>query len=324
VDGYSIGVDLGGTNLRIAAVSDEGTVLRRVSLPTILTDGPGRVVNDMVDAISQMQRQLGMTGLLGVGVAVPGFVDVDAGVMMVSVNLPGFERFPMRDAVQSRLGTPIILENDGNAAALGERWIGAGRGYDDLILMTLGTGVGGAIISGGQVQRGFRGMAGEIGHITVYPDGNPCGCGNTGCLEKHASASAISAMANMMGIDARRFDAKDLHALASAGNKKAQLVFQSVGRALGIALANLINLYNFPLHLLSGGPLAAWDEFAPTMFAEVEKRSFVFRESETKIAKATLGSDAGLYGAAYLPRLQQPVRIANASASARAFTSTGT
>src|SRR5947208_1206215 len=128
-------------------------------------------------------------------------------------------------------------------------------------------------------------MAGEIGHMTVFPDGNPCGCGNCGCLEKHASASAIAAMGGMMGIATQRFSARDVYDLAVAGNPRAKLVFESVGRALGIAIASLINLFNFPLYLLSGGPLPAWDFFAPNMFNEIQKRSFTYARSGARVER---------------------------------------
>ena len=298
---YSIGVDLGGTNLRIAAVSEHGEVLHKLSCSTSFDNGPEGVVNEMVDAIKKLVAEIGPRGFSGVGIGVPGFIDMDAGVVIGSANLPGFQGFPVRDHIQRQLGTRIILENDANAAALGEKWMGAGKDVKDLILITLGTGIGGGIVVDGKILHGFQGMAGEIGHMTVFPDGNPCGCGNCGCLEKHASASAIAAMGGMMGIATKKFSAREVYELALAGNVRARLVFESVGRALGIALANLINLFNFPLYLLSGGPLPAWDLFSPSMFAEIEKRSFTYARSGARIERALLGADAGLFGAAYLP-----------------------
>ena len=298
---YSIGVDLGGTNLRVAAISGDGEILHRLSISTTYQHGPEGVVDDMVGVIKQTRDLLGDCELIGVGIGVPGFIDRKSGVIVGSANLPGFTGFPIRDTIQSHLGTTIILENDANAAALGEKWMGAGKNVDDLILITLGTGIGGGIVSGGRILRGFLGMAGEIGHMTIYPDGNPCGCGNCGCLEKHASASAIAALAGMMGIATQRFSAREVYDLAEAGNPRAKLVFESVGRALGVAIANLVNLFNFPLYLLSGGPLPAWDFFAPSMFAEIRKRSFTFDLTGTKVEKALLGADAGLFGSAYLP-----------------------
>ena len=168
------------------------------------------------------------------------------------------------------------------------------------MLLTLGTGIGGGIICGGKVLHGSVGMAGELGHITVVPNGNPCGCGNSGCVEKHASATAIVSMARMMSLG-DNVTSEDVFHMAVAGNAKAKMVFHSMGSSLGIALAALINIFNFPLYLLSGGVLAAWEQFAPAMFDEVEKRSFTYRHAKTTIAKATLGNEAGLYGAAYLP-----------------------
>ncbi len=153
----------------------------------------------------------------------------------------------------------------------------------------------------GQVLHGFTGMAGELGHMTVFPDGNPCACGNNGCLEKHASASAIAAMASMMHFGREIKTATDVYVLALEGNEGAKHVFASMGRALGIAIANLINAFNFPLYLLSGGPLPAWDFFSPAMFDEIRKRSFTFEPTGTRVEKALLGADAGLFGAAYLP-----------------------
>ena len=176
---YSIGVDLGGTNLRVAAVDAEGTLLDRVSIPALYGDGPERVVGEIVRVIEAIRKPLASHSLLrGVGIGVPGFIDIEKGVVMEASNLPGFTGFPIRDGIQNQLGTPIVLENDANAAALGEKWIGAGRGGQGLILLTLGTGIGGGIIVDGQILHGFLGMAGEIGHMTVFPDGNPCGCGN--------------------------------------------------------------------------------------------------------------------------------------------------
>jgi glucokinase len=297
---YSIGVDLGGTNLRVAAISAAGRVLEKVSVPAVFSTGPERVVADIVSIVKTIRNRMGVSDLRGVGIGVPGFIDIDKGIVVGSANLPGFQDFPVRDAIQDILDTRIVLENDANAAALGEMWVGAGKDVKDLILITLGTGIGGGIVIDGRVLHGHLGMAGEIGHMTVYADGNPCGCGNCGCLEKHASATAIAAMGRMMHFG-DNVTSEQVYELARDGNDRAILIFRSMGRALGVALANLINLFNFPLYLLTGGPLPAWDMFAPTMFEEISKRSFTFGRQGTRVEKALLGGDAGLYGAAYLP-----------------------
>ncbi len=301
---YSIGVDLGGTNLRAAAIDSAGRMLGKISGSTNLNEGPEAVIDDIVSSIKKLQAAQPGAALAGVGVGVPGFILLKEGILRRSPNLPGLNDYPVRDAIERRLGARVILENDANAAAMGEKWMGAGREVDDLVLLTLGTGIGGGIISGGRVLHGFVGMAGELGHLTVVPNGNPCACGNTGCLEKHASATAVAAMARLLALG-DSLSAADVYDLAMAGNEQAGRIFSMMGQALGVAFAMLVNAFNFPLYLLSGGPLAAWDLFAPAMFEETRRRSYTFRVTETRIEKAILGNEAGLYGAAYLPFLEK-------------------
>jgi glucokinase len=299
---YAIGVDLGGTNYRAAAITLDGQLLKKVSGATRSYEGSDAVLDSLVNAIQELRQELSEHRLIGVGIGVPGFIDIATGTIVGSNNLPELDGFPIRQKIEARLGTPVILENDANAAALGESWIGAGREVDSLVLLTLGTGIGGGIILDNQILHGYKGMAGELGHLTVVPNGNPCGCGNRGCLEKHASARAIEAMAILLGLnEGETITAAQVYDLAKAGNDRAKLVFTCMGEYLGIALAGLINTFNAPLYLLSGGPLPAWDFFAPAMFEEVTKRSFTFANAKTRIEKATLGNQAGLYGSAYLP-----------------------
>lgn len=301
---YSIGVDLGGTNLRAAAIDRNGKLIEKISRSTNAAQGRDAVLDAIVGGILELKSDLPNDQLAGVGIGVPGFILIREGKIVGSNNLPDFEGFPVRDAIEKRLGAKVILENDANAAAMGEKWMGAGKDVDDLVLLTLGTGIGGGIISGGRVLHGFVGMAGELGHLTVVPNGNPCGCGNRGCLEKHASATAVTAMARLMQLG-EELSAAEVFQMAEAGNEKARRVFETMGEALGIGLANLVNVFNFPLYLLSGGVLPAWDYFAPTMLAVIRERSFTFRHTATRIEKATLGNEAGLYGAACLPFLSE-------------------
>ena len=297
---YAIGIDIGGTNLRAAALDAAGNILDKISNKTNFALGREAVLGEITSGIGALRQRLGDQNLVGVGIGVPGFIDMDKGVVVGSHNLLGFDGFPMRDELAKRIGRPVVLENDANAAALGEKWMGAGRDVSDLVLLTLGTGVGGGIISAGKVLHGFVGMAAELGHMTIIPSGNICGCGNRGCLEKHASATAITAMARLVGLG-DNVSSREVFELAEKGNENARRIFAEMGFALGLALANLVNIFNFPLYLLSGGPLPAWDYFAPAMFEEVRKRSFTFRNTQTRIEKAMLGNEAGLYGAAFLP-----------------------
>jgi glucokinase len=259
-----------------------------------------------VNAISALRERHGTTQLAGIGVGVPGFIRMRDGFITGSNNLPYLEEFPVRDELSRRLDATVILENDANAAALGEHWIGAGKGVDDLVLLTLGTGIGGGIVYCGRIIRGAVGMAGELGHVTVIPDGNPCGCGNRGCLEKHASATAVTAMARLMQLG-EELSAREVYEIAKLDSgkpgQKAREIWRVVGECLGISLATLINTFNFPLYLLSGGMLPAWEFFAPEMMRTIERRSFTYRatQSEIRVAMAMLGNEAGLYGAASLP-----------------------
>ncbi len=310
VSEYSIGVDLGGTNLRAAAVDQNGQLIAQVSASTSPEKGREYVISEIVESIQELRGKQLEGRFAGVGIGVPGFILMEQGVILNSNNLAFLENMPLRDEIEKRLGAPVILENDANAAALGESWIGAGAEVDDLVLLTLGTGIGGGIVYKGRVMHGFLGMAGELGHITVVPNGNPCGCGNVGCLEKHASATAITCLAELMRVTPHpNPTAEEIYHLAAGGDRKAQQVFRSMGEALGIALAMLINTFNFPLFLLSGGPLPAWDYFAPAMLEQVERRSFTYRNTKTRIEKAKLGNKAGLFGAAYLPFQAQKDRL---------------
>jgi glucokinase len=306
---YAIGLDLGGTNHRAAAISSSGQMLDKIAGSVQFSEGREAVMTDMVAAISQLRDKHGAPGLAGIGIGVPGFILLKEGIIRNSNNLPFLENFPIRDEIERRLNTFVILENDANAAALGEKWIGAGRDVDDLVLLTLGTGVGGGIISGGRVIRGSQGMAGELGHIPVVANGNPCGCGSQGCVEKHASATAVTAMARLMQLGAN-LSSKEVCDLARRDDMqgaKAREIWRVMGETLGMTLAMLVNTFNFPLYLLSGGVLPAWEFFAPHMMRMVELRSATYRltKATTRIEQATLGNEAGLYGAAYLPWIEK-------------------
>ena len=193
---FSIGVDLGGTNLRIAAVDEQGTLVEKVTLGTKVSLGRDHVIDDMCDAIQRMSEKYKDTApLMGIGIGVPGIIDMQTGLVRESPNLPDWVDYPVRADIEQRLKTVVILENDANVAALGEKWLGAAKDFDDVAMLTLGTGVGGGLVLGGTIWRGANGMAGEFGHTTVEPDGHPCGCGNHGCLEQYASATAVVRMA---------------------------------------------------------------------------------------------------------------------------------
>ena len=184
---YSIAVDLGGTNLRIAAVSSEGKMLEKVTTGTEVQLGRDHVIREMCDAIQSLTVKHRSAGdLAGIGIGVPGFIDMDTGTVMRSPNLQDWANFPVRQEIERRLNTKVVLENDANAAAMGEKWLGAGRNTDHMAMYTLGTGVGGGIVINGRLWHGMNGMANELGHFNVESEGHPCGCGSRGCLEQYA------------------------------------------------------------------------------------------------------------------------------------------
>jgi glucokinase len=305
---YTIGVDLGGTNLRTAALDPSGTMLEQIA-ESHFSAGREALLDEMVRSISRLRDKYGSGGLAGIGVGVPGFIVFREGIVRNSNNLSFIENFPIRDELERRLGSPVILENDANAAALGEKWLGAGKEVEDLVLLTLGTGIGGGIISGGRVIRGFLGMGGEIGHLVIVPNGNPCGCGSQGCVEKQASATAVTAMARLMQLG-ENLSSEEVYGMAQRNDetgRKAREIWRVMGESLGAVLATLVNIFNFPLYLLGGGVMAAWDLFAPAMMRTVEQRSATYRLSAgmTHIERAMLGNNAGIHGAAYLPWVER-------------------
>ena len=178
---FSIGVDLGGTNLRIAAVDEQGVLIEKITLETKVSRGRDYAISIMCDAIRQMTARYEKSApLLGIGIGVPGIIDMQTGVVRDAENLSGWKDYPAAADIGGRLGTAVIVENDANVAALGEQWLGAAKDYSDMAMLTLGTGVGGGLVLGGAIWRGANGMAGEFGCATVEPEGIACGCGNRG------------------------------------------------------------------------------------------------------------------------------------------------
>ncbi len=327
-DFYSIGVDLGGTNLRIAAYEPDAGILETRQIPTRVQAGGGAVVADMCAGILQLRDKYSANAeLRGIAIGSPGPLELPEGRMRNPPNFPGFDGLELRAAVGAGLGLPVVVENDANLAAYAECMVGKGKklGVDSLVMLTLGTGVGSGIILNGKIWDGMNGMAGELGHNTIYADGELCSCGNYGCLEVLASATAVrrAAVKKIAGGKAPglaalqkwhpEFMPREIAELANAGDLDARKIFADVGTTLGIGLAAAVNALNLPLYVVGGGLINAWPLFAPTLFEELRHRSYVYRltdpersvedggsPSKTHVMPAELGSDAGLLGACLL------------------------
>jgi len=300
-----IGVDLGGTNMRTALLSPDGLILDRHKVSTHATEGWKQVVARLVENIVRYQKIAIGKGLTvaAVGVGAPGVIQMDSGIVVKSPNFPDWNNLPLKEVLEKALNVPVFIENDANAAALGEQWLGAGRDINSMILLTLGTGVGGGIVLNKQIWQGADGMAGEIGHMTLVPDGRLCGCGNTGCLEMYASARGIvqsyREAVNSSGIAmVAELSSEQIYQAARDGETVACKVMKDMGRMLGIGIANLINIFNPQMIVLGGGVKDAWQLFINATQEEVMRRAFKVPAERTKIVPSLLGDDAGMVGAA--------------------------
>jgi len=290
-------VDLGGTHLRVALVDDTGKILQHLKQETPRAESP----DDILDALVSAKREWDCDNqpVVAASIMVPGAVDCDKAVVVQAPNLPSLINFELKAELEKRLGWPVFLENDANAAAVGEMWLGAARGCHDVVSVTLGTGVGGGVILNGKLWRGSHGSAGEIGHTTVDPfSGLKCKCGNTGCLELFASATAIVRMARELGMKAPT--AEEVYEAGRNADEQALSVFKRFGMYLGIGLANLINLIDPQVIVITGGAVNGWDLFADEMYRQVGERAFRAIAQQVKIARSECGDNAGLLGAARL------------------------
>ncbi|HEM3581181.1 MULTISPECIES: ROK family glucokinase [Streptococcus] len=311
-----IGIDLGGTSVKLAILTTEGEIQEKWSIKTNILDEGSHIVPDIIDSIKQRFETHGLTkdDFLGVGMGSPGIVDSEAGTVIGAYNLNWKTLQLVKDQFESALGLPFFIDNDANVAALGEQWVGAGNNNPNVVFMTLGTGVGGGVIAAGNLIRGVKGAGGELGHITVdFDEPFACTCGKKGCLETVASATGIvnlsrryadqyagDAKLKQMIDDGQDVTAKDVFDLAKEGDDLALIVYRHFSEYLGVACANIAAVLN-PAYIVLGGGVSAAGEFlldgVRKVFAE---NSFPQIKESTQIVLATRGNDAGVLGAASL------------------------
>jgi glucokinase len=302
--------DLGGTHLRAAVVDEQGKIHFRIKHATPKAKQPEEIVCVIVAAARACEAESKKNGrsIRAGSIVVPGTIDARNEVVVQVPNVACLDDFPLKASLEVELGWRINLENDANAAAVGEMWQGAARGFSRVICVTLGTGVGGGIILDGKLWRGVDGSAGEIGHISIDPFSSlVCKCGNTGCLELFASATAIVRMAGEglpnypnSVLHGENLTAEKIHDAALNADELSLAVFKKMGTYLGIGLASLVNLLNPEIIVVGGGVASGWSLFAQHMQQEMVKRAFQRPARSVRIVPAECGDDAGLLGAARL------------------------
>ncbi len=284
-----IGIDLGGTAIKLGRFREDGTCLESLSVATPQPATPTAVLDAMIEAIAQLDPE---RHAIALGIGTPGPADASGRIARVAINLAGWHDVPLADWLEAKTGLPTVLANDANCAGMGEAWLGAGRHYRNLILLTLGTGVGGAIILDGKMFVGHQGAAAELGLITLNPEGPPCNSGNQGSLEQYASVAAIRRRTGL--------EPEELGKLAKAGDRQALEFWQSYGRDLGVGLSSLIYVLTPEAIVIGGGVSASAEFFFPAAQAEIERRVLKSSREGLHLLKAELGNQAGMVGAAKL------------------------
>ena len=284
-----LGIDLGGTAIKLGLFLQDGTCLKTISVPTPQPANPKPVVNAIASAVKLLNSDLTCRAI---GLGVPGPTDNTRRIAKKSINLPGWDDVPVANWLEAKIGLATILENDANCAAIGEAWLGAGRQFQDFILLTLGTGVGGGIFLNGELFTGRYGAAGELGLITLNPDGFPCRSGNRGSLEQYACIGSI--------IRRTGKTPAEMGGLARAGDRHALEFWESYGKSLGAGLASLIYVLTPEAVIIGGGISASSQFFLPSTLAEIERRVVYPSRENLQLLTAELGNKAGMLGAAKL------------------------
>ncbi|SDN07802.1 ROK family glucokinase [Sediminibacillus halophilus] len=310
---YAVGVDIGGTTVKLAIIKETGDIVEKWEIETNLENSGSSIPEDIWSSVAQKLETIGLqsSDLIGIGAGAPGFVDTDSGTVAVAVNI-GWKDFALADKLENLSGLPAVVDNDANIAALGENWLGAGNQAENLVAVTIGTGVGGGIIANGQVINGVNGTAGEIGHITVETDGAPCNCGRNGCLETVASATGIARQAEQYINSAQetilktvykengKVTAKDVFDSAAAGDKVSEAIIDRVTDVLGLAIANAATVVNPSKIVIGGGVSKAGEQLLIPLRKAFDKYALPRISEGVEFVTAKLGNDAGVIGAVYL------------------------
>jgi glucokinase len=291
---YVAGIDLGGTNIKVGLLDFEGSVLAKHSIPTQAQGGRDLVIGRLAESVRLVCDRGGfpLEDVAAVGLGVPGTISIEKGMIFTAPNLPGWTEVPVRDLLADQLGMPVVIENDANSAAWGEYWKGAGQGVDSMVMLTLGTGIGGGIILGGELVHGTSDCAAELGHLIIEYDGEVCGCGNRGCLEAYASAPALVKRLQ------RAIEEGRPSTLAEEVKAGAREKLEETGMFLGVGIVSILHALNPRLVVLSGGMIGAGDMILEPVKETIKQRAFPEIGEAARVVFARLGGDAGFIGAA--------------------------
>ncbi len=308
---YVIGVDFGGTKIATCLMNEKGSVVKQISLPTLASKGPKSVIERIKSSIYEVAKQanINMSSISAIGIGSPGPMDAERGIIKNSPNLPGWVEVPLKDLLLDEFKLPLCVENDANAAALGENLYGSGKGVRNFVYITIGTGIGGGMVVDGELFKGANGNAVEIGHTTINFQGPKCACGNTGCWEVYASGLALARFAKE-GIEGGKktvirdiagggvIRAEHVFAAAKQGDEYALELVHNEGYYLGVGLANVVDAFNPDSIAFGGGLIHEWDLLSSNMIEVMNERALKANKENVKVVKAVLGSNVGVIGAA--------------------------
>ncbi len=292
-----VGVDVGGTFIKSAILDESGVILKRGRVKTDADLGPDRVISNIIRSIDYVWSPY----VKAIGIGMPGLVDMKTGIVRIPPNFKDWYEVNLAEAIREKFATDVYIGNDANNYALGEWKFGAGKGYKNLIVLTLGTGIGGALILDGKLYTGSRFAAGELGHMSIEIEGPQCNCGNRGCLESFVGTNYFLRRANLL----LKKDFKlveEVYNLALEGNVVARELFDEFGRYLGVAITNYIHIFDPDVIILGGGVSKSFDLFKKSMFDEIDKRVMKIPGRKNLVLTATLEDDAGILGSFYLAK----------------------
>ena len=311
-----VGIDVGGTNIKIGLFDSELKLICKTSITTDAEMGPEIVINNMAQAVEKLITEAGLSlqDIIAIGIGTPGPAKYSEGIIIRATNMPKFKNVPICRMLNEKLGAPVVFDNDANVACWGEYTVGAGKGVKDIVFFTLGTGIGGGIVSDGELVHGCDENGAELGHMIIYPDGRSCNCGQKGCVEAYGSAASTARRATealeagaksslQQVLDEKgKITCKDVYTHLAAGDKLAKEITDGTAKALAITCINMLHTTEPKRIIFTGGMIAAGDALLNRIKDFFDEYIWTLKKESVEICFATLGEDTGIIGAASLAR----------------------